>query len=206
MTENLITREVVVHLPTAWGDFMCYAYTSPAEKNPDALQIALVKGDISDAETPVLTRLHSECFTGDLLGSLRCDCGPQLHKAMQAIEEEGRGILLYLRQEGRGIGLLAKLKAYELQEKGMDTVEANLALGFDPDMRDYGVAAAILKDLGVKKIRLMTNNPLKIDGISKHGIEVTDRLPVEIKPNKFNKKYLGTKVCKMGHLLHIIKD
>ncbi|NCC06131.1 MAG: GTP cyclohydrolase II, partial [Proteobacteria bacterium] len=200
MREKFVRREATVHMPTAWGDFVCHAYTSPYGDNPGALHLALVKGDIDGVED-VLVRVHSECFTGDLLGSLRCDCGPQLHKAMMMIEKAGRGVLLYMRQEGRGIGLLAKLKAYELQEKGMDTVEANVALGYAPDSRDYGVGAQILADLGLRKIRLMTNNPVKITGLKGYGLEITERIPIEIDSNPFNEKYLNTKVCKMGHVL-----
>ena len=200
--EKLVRRESTIHLPTVWGDYICHAYTAPFGDNPEALHLALVKGDISD-NNPVLVRVHSECFTGDLLGSLRCDCGPQLHNAMELIEKEGRGVLLYMRQEGRGIGLLAKLKAYELQEKGLDTVEANVALGFAPDLRDYGIGAQILLDLGIKKLRLMTNNPVKITGLAGYGLEILERVPIEIKPNEYNEKYLNTKVCKMGHFLHI---
>ena len=200
--EKFVQREATIHLPTALGDFICHAYVSPYGDNPGAVHLALVKGDISGAED-VLVRVHSECLTGDLLGSLRCDCGPQLHKAMQMIEEAGRGVVLYMRQEGRGIGLLAKLKAYELQEKGMDTVEANVALGFAPDLRDYGIGAQILVDLGLRKFKLMTNNPVKITGLAGYGLEITERVPIEVQANKFNEKYLSTKVCKMGHYLHM---
>ncbi|MCF0247584.1 MAG: GTP cyclohydrolase II, partial [Synergistes sp.] len=205
MREKFVKKEVVVHMPTRWGDFSCHVYTSPYGDNPGAVHLALVKGDISGDE-PVLTRVHSECFTGDLLGSLRCDCGPQLHKAMSMIEKEGRGVLLYLRQEGRGIGLLAKLKAYDLQDKGLDTVEANLALGFAPDQRDYGVGAQILADLGLKKLRLMTNNPVKITGLAGYGLEISERVPIEIATNPYNERYMNTKICKMGHMINKAHD
>jgi 3,4-dihydroxy 2-butanone 4-phosphate synthase/GTP cyclohydrolase II len=208
MREKFVRREATVHMPTAWGDFTCHAYTSPYGNNSyigEAVHIALVKGDVEGVDN-VLVRVHSECFTGDLLGSLRCDCGPQLHTAMGMIEKAGRGVLLYMRQEGRGIGLLAKLKAYELQEKGLDTVEANKALGFAPDLRDYGVGAQILRDLGLKKFKLMTNNPVKIIGLEGYGLEITERVPIEIPPNPYNKRYLHTKTCKMGHFLHISDD
>lgn len=202
MREKFVRREVSVKMPTAWGDFICHAYTSPYGSNPEAVHIALVKGDIEGAED-VLVRVHSECFTGDVLGSCRCDCGPQLHKAMQMIESEGRGVLLYMRQEGRGIGLLAKLKAYELQEKGMDTVEANAALGFAADLRDYGIGAQILRDLGIGRFRLMTNNPVKIIGLEGYGLEVSERVPIEVPCNEHNEKYMLTKICKMGHFLQV---
>ena len=199
--ERFVKREATVHLPTAWGDFTCHAYTSPYGDNPGAVHLALVKGSVAGVDD-VLVRVHSECLTGDLLGSLRCDCGPQLHKSMQMIEKAGRGVVLYMRQEGRGIGLLAKLKAYELQEKGLDTVEANEALGFAPDLRDYGVGAQILVDLGLKRFKLMTNNPVKITGLAGYGLEISERVPIEIEANPYNEKYLNTKLCKMGHYLH----
>lgn len=164
--------------------------------------IALVKGEVK-GEEPILVRVHSECLTGDVFGSLRCDCGEQLSKAMEAIEREGRGIILYMRQEGRGIGLVNKVKAYKLQDKGMDTVEANLALGFPEDLRDYGISAQILKDLGVKNIKLMTNNPKKISGIEEYGVKAVERVPIEMNQNEKNIYYLKTKKEKMGHLLHL---
>lgn len=202
MREKFVRREVGVRMPTAWGDFTCYAYTSPYGSDPDAVHIALVKGDIEGAGD-VLVRVHSECFTGDVLGSCRCDCGSQLHQAMQMIEKEGCGVVLYMRQEGRGIGLLAKLKAYELQESGLDTVEANAALGFAADLRDYGIGAQILRDLGIRKFRLLTNNPVKIIGLEGYGLEVSERVPIEIPCNEHNEKYLLTKSCKMGHFLNM---
>lgn len=165
--------------------------------------VALVKGQIADGQ-PTLVRVHSECLTGDVFGSKRCDCGDQLSTALQMIEKEGRGVLLYMRQEGRGIGLVNKLLAYALQEQGKDTVEANEALGFKPDLRDYGIGAQILKDLGLKKIRLMTNNPKKIIGLKGYDLEVVERVPIEICPNEFNEFYLKTKRDKLGHLF--LKD
>lgn len=200
--ECLVERVSSVHLPTIYGDFMAHAYRFILDESPERLHIALVKGDLT-AETPVLVRVHSECLTGEVFGSLKCDCGQQLHKAMELIEKEGRGVLLYMRQEGRGIGLLPKLKAYELQEKGLDTVEANLALGYPPDLRDYGIGAQILVHLGLRKIRLMTNNPKKIVGLRGYGLEVVERVPIEIPPNSYNQNYLRTKQDKLGHLLHI---
>lgn len=198
--EKHVQCEVTVNMPTAWGEFTCHAYTSPYGDNPGAVHLALVKGDIEGADD-ILVRVHSECFTGDVLGSLRCDCGSQLHQAMQMIEEEGRGVVLYMRQEGRGIGLLAKLKAYKLQDEGLDTVEANIALGFAADLRDYGIGAQILRDLGIRKFRLMTNNPVKIIGLEGYGLEVSERVPVVVPANEYNEKYMHTKICKMGHLL-----
>ena len=162
--------------------------------------LALVKGKVDDGE-PVLVRVHSECFTGDVLGSERCDCGPQLHAAMEAVEREGRGAVLYMRQEGRGIGLEQKLHAYHLQEKGMDTVEANVALGFAPDLRDYGEGAQILADLGIRRVRLLTNNPCKVKGLDGYGIEIAERVPIVIPPNAYDRRYMETKRTKMGHIL-----
>ena len=162
--------------------------------------LALVKGKIDDG-APVLVRVHSECFTGDVLGSERCDCGPQLHTAMEMVEREGRGAVLYMRQEGRGIGLENKLHAYRKQEEGLDTVEANVALGFAPDLRDYGEGAQILEDLGISKVRLMTNNPCKVKGLDGYGIEIVERVPIVIPANAHDKRYLDTKREKMGHIL-----
>lgn len=205
MREKFVRREVTVNMPTRWGDFICHAYTSPYGDNPEEAHIALVKGDIEGADD-VLVRVHSECFTGDALGSLRCDCGSQLHQAMNMITREGHGVVIYMRQEGRGIGLLAKLKAYKLQDKGLDTVEANVALGFAPDLRDYGLGAQILRDLGITRFRLMTNNPVKIIGLEGYGLEVSERVPIVIPTNEHNKKYIDTKICKMGHLLQFPEE
>jgi 3,4-dihydroxy 2-butanone 4-phosphate synthase/GTP cyclohydrolase II len=199
--ENLVAREAEVQLPTAYGDFRVYAYRYLPD-DESLVHLALVKGDLKP-EDSVLVRVHSECITGDTFGSLRCDCGQQLHKAMRKIESEGAGVILYLRQEGRGIGLLAKLKAYELQERGLDTEDANIALGYPPDLRDYGVGAQILLDLGVRKIRLMTNNPRKVVGLEGYGLDITERVPLEFPANEHNEKYLQTKCCKMGHVLHL---
>jgi 3,4-dihydroxy 2-butanone 4-phosphate synthase/GTP cyclohydrolase II len=195
--EVYIKRVAEAKLPTKHGNFRMVGY----ENNLNGEHhVALVKGDVSDGE-PVLTRVHSECLTGDAFGSLRCDCGEQLAAALERIEEEGRGILLYMRQEGRGIGLINKIKAYSLQEQGMDTVEANLALGFPADMRDYGIGAQILVDLGIKKIKLMTNNPKKIAGLTGYGIEIVDRIPIQMNHNERNEYYLKTKKQKLGHML-----
>ncbi|MGM8216502.1 bifunctional 3,4-dihydroxy-2-butanone-4-phosphate synthase/GTP cyclohydrolase II [Bacillaceae bacterium W0354] len=196
MHEKLVHREVEINLPTAYGDFKTVAYTNAVDGRE---HVALVKGDISPTES-VLVRVHSECLTGDVFGSHRCDCGPQLDAALKQIEEEGKGVLLYMRQEGRGIGLLNKLKAYKLQEEGYDTVEANHKLGYPADLRDYGIGAQILVDLGVRKMRLLTNNPRKIKGLSGYGLELLERVPLKMEPNKNNEKYLQTKRDKLGHL------
>ena len=195
--ETLVKKEVQVKLPTKWGDFNLYAYSrhDTGEEN-----LALVKGTWKKDE-PVLVRVHSSCITGDVFGSLRCDCGLQLHVAMDRIAREGKGVIVYMNQEGRGIGLLNKLKAYKLQEEGLDTVEANLKLGFKMDERDYGIGAQILRDLGVSKIRLMTNNPKKRSGLAGYGLEIVENVPIEIKSNEYNKDYLLIKRNKMGHVL-----
>ncbi len=200
--DKLVIKEATVNLPTNYGIFIAHAYRSILEDVQDRLHIALVKGDVRDKDE-VLVRVHSECLTGDVFGSLRCDCGPQLHKAMQMIENEGQGVLLYMRQEGRGIGLLEKLKAYKLQEEGLDTVEANVALGHEDDLRDYGIGAQILSDLGIKTLKLITNNPRKIVGLQGYGLEITERIPIEIDPNEYNAFYLQSKKEKMGHFLHL---
>ncbi len=200
--DRLVERVSTVQLPTEYGNFVAHAYRFILDEAGDHLHIVLVKGDIT-GEAPVLVRVHSECLTGDVFGSLRCDCGPQLHRAMKMIEAEGRGVLIYMRQEGRGIGLLPKLKAYELQEKGLDTVEANVALGFAPDLRDYGVGAQIMADLGLRHVRLLTNNPRKVIGLEGYGIDIVDRVPIEIEANPYNERYLDTKREKLGHMIHL---
>ncbi len=195
-TEKLIVREEVVKLPTDYGVFDCYSYHSKVDGKT---HLALVHGSI-DPEKPILCRVHSECLTGDVFASRRCDCGSQLHAAMRQVAQEG-GVILYLRQEGRGIGLSAKLHAYKLQEQGYDTVDANIKLGFAPDLRDYGVGAQILRDLGIRHLRLLTNNPLKIQGLSGHGLDVVEHVPISIPAHAENKHYLDTKRDRMGHIL-----
>jgi 3,4-dihydroxy 2-butanone 4-phosphate synthase/GTP cyclohydrolase II len=195
--ESFVKRLATVKLPTSYGDFTAIAYTNDIDNN---VHVALVKGEIKP-DDEILVRVHSQCLTGDVFASERCDCGEQLHKAMEKIKKEGQGVILYMKQEGRGIGLINKLKAYELQDKGLDTVEANIKLGFKPDLRDYGIGAQILVDLGVRKMRLMTNNPKKIVGLEGYGLKVVERVPVEISPNERNIVYLKTKKKKLGHML-----
>lgn len=198
-TESLIQKEVTVNLPTSYGDFNLSAYK---QLTTGQEHLAIWKGEWHKDE-PVLVRVHSSCITGDIFGSCRCDCGPQLHQAMKMIEENGKGVIVYMNQEGRGIGLLNKLKAYKLQEMGRDTVEANLELGFEMDQRDYGVGAQIIRDLGVTKMRLMTNNPTKRAGLIGYGLEIVENVPIEISSNEHNKFYLKTKRDKMGHTIKV---
>jgi 3,4-dihydroxy 2-butanone 4-phosphate synthase/GTP cyclohydrolase II len=195
--ESLIKREIDVNMPTEFGNFSLVAFQ---QTNTDDIHMALVKGTWEPDE-PVLVRVHSSCVTGDIFGSCRCDCGPQLHRAMAMVEQEGKGVVLYMKQEGRGIGLLNKLRAYKLQEQGLDTVEANLQLGFDMDERDYGVGAQILRALGIRKIKLITNNPKKRVGLMGYGLEIVENVPIEIVPNPHNERYLLTKRDKLGHAI-----
>lgn len=197
--ESLIERKVEVNMPTQFGDFRLVAYT---QINTQQEHLALIKGSW-DKDEPVLVRVHSSCLTGDVFGSCRCDCGPQLHRAMELIEKEGKGVIVYMNQEGRGIGLLNKLKAYKLQEEGLDTVEANEKLGFKMDLRDYGVGAQIIRDLGISKMRLLTNNPTKRAGLVGYGLEIIERVPLEINSNEHNQFYLQTKRDKMGHTIQL---
>jgi 3,4-dihydroxy 2-butanone 4-phosphate synthase/GTP cyclohydrolase II len=195
--ESLIEREIGVQMPTEWGDFDMVAFR---QKNTGEHHLALIKGTWSEDEE-VAVRVHSSCMTGDIFGSCRCDCGPQLHRAMEIVNELGKGLILYMNQEGRGIGLINKLKAYKLQEQGLDTVQANESLGFKMDERDYGVGAQIIRDLGIRKIKLISNNPIKRAGLMGYGLEIVDTIPIEIKPNQHNMRYLETKRDKMGHTI-----
>ncbi|MCU0823413.1 MAG: bifunctional 3,4-dihydroxy-2-butanone-4-phosphate synthase/GTP cyclohydrolase II [Leptospira sp.] len=197
--EKLIHLEVETNLPTEFGDFKIKAYSTAID---DKIHIALIKGEIRP-DIPVMVRVHSECLTGDIFSSQRCDCGPQLHSALHMIEKEGTGVLLYMRQEGRGIGIINKLKAYSLQESGLDTVEANEKLGFAPDLREYGIGAQILRDIGIKEMKLITNNPRKIVGLEGYGLHVKERVPIEIRAVEENAKYLETKKTKLGHMLNL---
>jgi 3,4-dihydroxy 2-butanone 4-phosphate synthase/GTP cyclohydrolase II len=204
--ERLVRRESMVKLPTGHGEFDLVVYTSVVDPEPH-LALCLggvgveVNGQVPVQEEPVLVRIHSECLTGDVFGSLRCECGSQLQQAMEQVREAGKGVILYMRQEGRGIGLLAKLKAYQLQQEGLDTVEANRQLGFGPDLRHYGIGAQILFDLGIRQLRLLTNNPKKVVGLDGYGLRIVERVPIQIPPNQANRDYLRTKKEKLGHLL-----
>ncbi|MBP5614055.1 MAG: bifunctional 3,4-dihydroxy-2-butanone-4-phosphate synthase/GTP cyclohydrolase II [Bacteroidales bacterium] len=197
--ETMVRKEEDVFLPTEWGSFRLIAYT---QLDNGTTHLVLKKGDWQPDE-PVLVRVHSSCATGDIFGSCKCDCGEQLHRAMQMVEDEGKGLIVYMSQEGRGIGLINKLKAYHLQEQGLDTVDANIRLGFKPDERDYGIGAQILRDLGVTKMRLITNNPVKRSGLEGYGLTITETVPLIIRPNEYNEKYLKTKQLRMGHHLDI---
>lgn len=200
--ESLVEKGVEVDMPTRWGHFRMIAFK---QKSNGLEHIAIIKGDLAGSDEPALVRVHSSCATGDIFGSMRCDCGDQLHRALEMIEKEGRGAVVYLNQEGRGIGLMEKMKAYKLQEDGMDTVDANICLGHLADERDYGVGAQILHEIGVRKMRLMTNNPVKRVGLESYGLEITENVPIEIEPNKYNLRYMSTKQTRMGHNLHINK-
>ncbi|MDO5571208.1 MAG: bifunctional 3,4-dihydroxy-2-butanone-4-phosphate synthase/GTP cyclohydrolase II [Bacteroidales bacterium] len=199
--ESIVEQGEEVHLPTHYGDFKIIPFR---QKSNGLEHVALIKGQWDENE-PILVRVHSSCATGDIFGSMRCECGEQLHKAMETIDKEGKGVIVYMNQEGRGIGLMNKIKAYKLQEQGMDTVDANLHLGFDADERDYGVGASILKCLGVTKMRLMSNNPVKRIGLEGYGLEIVENVPIEIKPNKYNEFYMHTKKERMGHILKSVK-
>jgi len=197
--ESLIRKEEEVFMPTRWGNFQLIAYT---QLDNGATHLALKKGEWQEGE-PIMVRVHSSCATGDIFGSCKCDCGDQLHRAMEMVEAEGKGLVLYMSQEGRGIGLVNKLKAYHLQEQGYDTVDANIQLGFKPDERDYGIGAQILRDLGVTKMRLMTNNPVKRSGLEGYGLQIVETIPIVIEPNQYNERYLKTKQNRMGHDLNL---
>lgn len=200
-TDNILEEGAKIHLPTDYGDFKLIPFK---QKSNGQVHIALIKGEIKP-DTPILVRVHSSCITGDIFGSCRCECGEQLHQSMQLIEKEGNGVVIYLNQEGRGIGLMAKMQAYKLQEEGFDTVDANLHLGYKADERDYGVGAQMLRSLGVTKMRLLTNNPVKKIGLEAYGLEVVEVVPIEIVPNKYNEAYLKTKKERMGHRLRNVK-
>lgn len=197
--ESLVEKGEEVNLPTEWGNFRMIPFR---QKSNGLEHFALIKGEWKEDE-PILVRVHSSCATGDILGSKRCDCGEQLHRAMQAIEKEGKGAIVYMQQEGRGIGLMNKIRAYKLQEQGDDTVDANVHLGFKPDERDYGCGAQILRELGIRKMRLLTNNPVKRIGLEGYGLEITENIPIEVTPNEYNRRYLETKKVRMGHTLHL---